>query len=125
MSSMSWSCRKASTSAASDGMTRKPWADKGSRRERGYGAAWDRIRLQVLQRDKWLCQECMRQGKLTPLCVKPHDHAVDHVIPKVQGGTDDMGNLQSLCVRHHQEKTARDEGWNRAKAIGNDGWPVE
>ena len=100
------------------------WADKGSRHSRGYDSRWDRIRKLVLKRDNYLCQECMRQGKLTPLCVKRYDHAVDHIVPKVQGGTDDMDNLQSLCVPHHSEKTARDEGWKMPRIVGPDGYPV-
>lgn len=104
-------------------MPRK-WDGKGSRHSRGYDSRWDRLRLAVLKRDNYLCQECMRQGKLTPLMVKPHDHAVDHIVPKVQGGTDDMGNLQSLCTPCHHAKTAQDEGWNRAATIGQDGWPL-
>ena len=105
---------------------RKRWADKASRHERGYNSAWDRIRLQALKRDCYLCQECMRQGRLTPLAVKPRDHAVDHIVPKVRGGTDDLTNLESLCADPcHAAKTARDEGWNRAKTIGNDGWPAD
>jgi len=105
-------------------MARK-WDGKGSRHSRGYGVAWDRIRKQVLKRDNYLCQECMRQGKLTPLCVKPYDHAVDHIISKANGGTDDMSNLESLCADPcHKAKTARDEGWNRARQVGLDGYPV-
>jgi HNH endonuclease. len=33
---------------------------------------------------------------------------VDHIIPKSQGGTDDDGNLQSLCAACHRAKTARE-----------------
>ncbi len=104
-------------------MTRK-WDGKGSRHSRGYGSSWDRIRLTILKRDNYLCQECIRQGKLTPLCVRPRDHAVDHITPKARGGTDDPDNLQSLCAACHEAKTARDEGWNRATTIGQDGWPL-
>lgn len=102
---------------------RKPWADRGSRHARGYGAAWDRLRLEVLKRDNYLCQECMRQGKLTPLCIKPHDHAVDHIKPKAHGGSDDFQNLQSLCIDCHTAKTAQDEGWKRPRQVGLDGYP--
>ena len=98
-------------------MPRK-WDGKGSRHKRGYGPMWDRLRPLVLKRDNYLCQECMRQGKLTPLCVKPRDHAVDHITPKARGGTDHPDNLQSLCAPCHEAKTARDEGWNRAPNIG-------
>jgi 5-methylcytosine-specific restriction endonuclease McrA len=32
---------------------------------------------------------------------------VDHVVPKVHGGSDDAANLQSLCGQHHRIKTSR------------------
>lgn len=99
-------------------MTRKPWADKGSRHKRGYGAAWDRIRLQALKRDCYLCQPCLRAGHVTKA------KAVDHIRPKAQGGTDDLSNLQGICDECHKDKTARDEGWKRPPTIGVDGWPV-
>ena len=60
----------------------------------------------------------MRQGRVTQA------RDVDHIIPKAKGGTDDLTNLQSLCVPHHQEKTAQDEGWKRSPTIGIDGWPT-
>lgn len=100
------------------------WSSKPSRHARGYGSAWVKLRKQALERDKWLCQHCLKQGMPTPLGVKPRDHEVDHVTPKAKGGTDDLSNLQSLCPDCHHEKTARDEGWNRSATIGVDGWPV-
>lgn len=38
-------------------MSRKPWADRGSRHARGYGSGWQKLRLRILDRDKHLCQE--------------------------------------------------------------------
>ncbi|WP_347268818.1 HNH endonuclease signature motif containing protein [Paracoccus sp. (in: a-proteobacteria)] len=102
----------------------RKWDGKGSRQSRGYGAAWDRLRVAILTRDKWLCQECMRQGRARPLGVLPRDHAVDHITPKAQGGSDDPDNLQSLCDPCHTAKTARDEGWARPREVGLDGYPV-
>ena len=99
-------------------MTRKRWDDKASRHERGYGVAWDRIRLHALKRDCYLCQECMRQGRVTEA------REVDHIKPKAKGGTDDLTNLQSLCQPCHADKTAQDEGWKRSRQVGMDGWPV-
>lgn len=104
-------------------MTRKTWADKGSRHARGYNSRWDRIRQEALKRDRYLCQACLKQGMLTPLCIRKGDHAVDHIKPKVQGGTDDMGNLQSLCIDCHTAKTAQDEGWKQPRKVGLDGYP--
>lgn len=100
-------------------MTRKRWADKASRHERGYGSAWDRIRLQALKRDNCLCQPCLKAGRITEA------REVDHIKPKAQGGTDDLANLQSICSPCHSQKTAQDEGWRRPRRVGLDGYPVE
>lgn len=82
--------------------------NRGTRYERGYGTAWTKLRLTILQRDCYLCQQCMRDGRVTALCVKPYDHAVDHIKPKAKGGTDHPSNLQSLCAEHHLEKSLRE-----------------
>lgn len=74
----------------------------GSRHDRGYGAAWDRLRLFVLQRDQRLCVQCLGVGRPTVA------YAVDHILPKSKGGTDDLDNLQSLCRSCHAAKTARE-----------------
>lgn len=77
------------------------FADKhrGSRHERGYGSDWDKLRKLILSRDKGLCQEHLRQGKARPARI------VDHILSKGEGGTDDPGNLQSLCQACSDTKT--------------------
>lgn len=75
-----------------------------SRHARGYGSQWDRLRVQVLKRDHHLCQHCLAEGRT---CLATH---VDHIKPKAQGGTDDLGNLQALCREHHEAKTAAENG---------------
>lgn len=67
-----------------------------------YGSKWDVIRVRVLQRDKGLCQLCLRAG------VAREAKTVDHIIPKAHGGTDADSNLQSLCWPCHKAKTARE-----------------
>ena len=100
------------------------WSDK-SRHARGYGHQWDKLRKVILTRDKHLCQECRRKGR-----VKVGNH-VDHITPKAKGGTDDPGNLECVCVEHHSEKTARESAETRGRTyrprvrIGPDGWPVQ
>lgn len=74
--------------------------DRGTRHERGYGNAWSRLRLRILERDAGLCQPCLMSGQ-----VKPATH-VDHIKPKSAGGTDDEANLQAICVACHRAKTA-------------------
>ena len=78
------------------------WQHSKSASERGYGSAWKRLRVQVLQRDSYLCQACKKDGRYTTAT------DVDHIIAKAHGGTDEPSNLQSLCKSCHQAKTARE-----------------
>lgn len=73
-----------------------------SRHQRGYGVAWEKLRRVILQRDQYLCQTCLRDGIYTAA------YAVDHIKAKAHGGTDDPVNLESMCRRCHDRKTARE-----------------
>lgn len=73
--------------------------NRGSRHERGYGTAWEKLRKLILSRDKGLCQVCLGNGRYRPA------HHVDHRVPKSEGGTDDESNLQSICRDCHRTKT--------------------
>ncbi len=90
-----------------------------SRHARGYGTAWDKTRKLALERDKYLCQPCLRKNRVTPA------REVNHRIPKAAGGTDDLANLESTCTPCHKEETARQNGQAPKLEIGADGWPVE
>lgn len=68
--------------------------------QRGYGTEWGKLRARVLRRDNGLCQVCLKES--SP--VKATE--VDHIIPRSQGGSDDMSNLQSICTHHHRIKTS-------------------
>lgn len=97
---------------------RRPWYhDRKSRQQRGYGAAWEKLRKLILQRDAYLCQPCREAGKLTPA------KSVDHIVPKAKGGTDDPGNLRAICHDCHDAKTRRDLGQRPRVRIAADGWP--
>ncbi|MCC8381544.1 HNH endonuclease [Xenorhabdus sp. PB30.3] len=71
-----------------------------SRHERGYGSQWDKLKTRVKQRDNFLCQHCLRQGRVVT------GTTVDHIQPKAHGGTDALSNLQLLCEACHRQKTA-------------------
>lgn len=88
------------------------FADKtrGSRQSRGYGAAWDKLRKQVLARDNGLCQPCLKQGAVTEA------KQVDHIVAKARGGQDDESNLQAICIACHKEKTAKESAEGRGYA---------
>ncbi|WP_231359841.1 HNH endonuclease [Escherichia coli] len=73
-----------------------------SRHERGYGTSWDKLRPLILGRDKHLCMNCQRAGRIAPATT------VDHIVPKSRGGTDDPSNLESLCWPCHRGKTAKE-----------------
>lgn len=87
---------------------------KASRHARGYGKAWDRLRRQALQRDKGLCLHCKTEGRFIPAT------DVDHIVRKADGGTDALGNLQSLCRAHHQAKTRGENSGREVLASGCD-----
>jgi 5-methylcytosine-specific restriction endonuclease McrA len=63
---------------------------------RGYGADWQRFRVQILARDGHRCY----------WCGAPAD-TVDHVVPLVRGGARlDPANCVSACVRCNSARTA-------------------
>lgn len=96
-------CGKLTRAGRCDEHKRVGWADdseRGNRHERGYDSAWERRRDYILTRDNYLCQVCARAGRLTAA------EEVDHIMPKAQGGTDDEGNLQAICVDCHRKKTS-------------------
>lgn len=95
-----------------------------SRHARGYGWAWEKLRAQVMERDHRLCQTCWRAKPQRITLAKE----VDHKIPKAKGGTDDLENLEAICVPCHRDKSARDQGKvlrTRPRPVGLDGWPIE
>ena len=73
---------------------------RGTSSQRGYGRCWQRLRLLVLARDP-VCRH--------PGCTELSTDA-DHIVPRSQGGTDSLGNLQGLCHSHHSAKTAKEDG---------------
>lgn len=82
---------------------------RGTRQERGYGAEWEQTRKRILRRDKGLCQPCLKAGRPRPA------KQVDHIVPKFEGGTDDDGNLQAICIACHQAKTAEEAQRGRGR----------
>jgi 5-methylcytosine-specific restriction protein A len=90
--------------------------DRGTRHARGYGSQWDKKRERILIRDQGLCQECLRNGRLTEVGVKKFSYYCDHIVPKEDGGSDDDDNLQALCRSCHTAKT--DQEKNRGRRGG-------
>ena len=61
---------------------------------------WGRLRLFVLDRDGWRCQDCGKAGRLE----------CDHVRPLHLGGDNSPENLQALCIACHLVKTRAEAG---------------
>jgi len=83
-------------------------ATRVSPSKRGYGRRWEKIRAMHLGAEP-LCRECTAAGLVVAAT------EVDHILPLVQGGTNDDDNLQSLCRVHHSRKTAREVGFAGSK----------
>lgn len=66
------------------------------------------LRIRTIQRDCYLCQECQRQGRDTPVAgATAH---VDHIIPH-KGNEElfwDETNLETLCATCHNRKSAKE-----------------
>lgn len=93
-----------------------PWPKATIDGQRRYGPGWEKLRLQILQRDCYLCQVCKGAGRIES------GHIVDHVKPKSAGGDDAPANLQTICTRCHQRKTIRERGQEPRRRVGPDGW---
>ena len=102
-------------------LTRDGWCDKHKPREQRKASAgyhgwymlpiWtDRLRPAQLQREPF-CRECARQYPPSDPRHRTPATVVDHIVPHC-GDWDvfiDSTNLQSLCKRHHDIKTAQEQ----------------
>jgi 5-methylcytosine-specific restriction enzyme A len=78
---------------------------RGTAAERGYNYKWQKARLGYLKKHP-LCIHCQLEGIFIPARV------VDHIVPH-KGDTKlfwDKSNWQPLCKRHHDIKTATEDG---------------
>ena len=58
-------------------------------------------RLRALRRDNYTCQYCF--AKLTK-----NNTTVDHVIPRQQGGSNEVDNLKACCFSCNQKKSKKE-----------------
>jgi 5-methylcytosine-specific restriction protein A len=78
-----------------------------SRRSAPLPRDWPRIRRRILARDHGICHVCGRT------CA----NEVDHVIPAIDGGSDDDSNLAAIHARPcHVKKTAAEANRHNAMA---------
>lgn len=71
-------------------------ARQSALRSNGSTSHWRKLREIVIRRDAGACQLCGQEGK-----------HVDHIVPRKLGGTDELHNLQLLCVQCNLRKGGR------------------
>lgn len=67
----------------------------------------ERIKQAVRAKFKHQCAHCGEYG-----------NQVDHIVARINGGSNDVDNLQCLCDRCHASKTTRDAPWTSEKYYG-------
>lgn len=100
-------------------------------------AAWQAKRIQILRRDHWQCQECLRRvmdanrdgrtlsGEDRIIARATQVHHIIHLDDAPELGLDD-DNLESVCIRCHNKLHGRDPDgmrWHRqGKPISRERW---
>ena len=75
-------------------------AARGSPDVRGYDYQWRKLRLEVLERDHWLCQVRL------PVCTTAAT-TVDHIVPLARGGARlDPENCRASCGPCNSSRSA-------------------
>ena len=55
------------------------------------------VKKYVFERDRYQCRSCGQTQLEVHL-------SIDHIIPLARGGSNDISNLQTLCLRCNQQK---------------------
>lgn len=72
----------------------------------------DKIRLQVLKRDNFTCKSCGKSPAFHPeLQIDVIKLEIDHFNPHSKGGSNNLDNLQTLCIQCNRGK-GNDENLN-------------
>ena len=59
-----------------------------------YPQDWNQIRREVYRKDNWVCQRCGAKN------TKLYAH---HLIPLIEGGSNELKNLITLCEKCHRD----------------------
>jgi 5-methylcytosine-specific restriction endonuclease McrA len=82
---------------------------RGTASQRGYDAAWRKVREQFIAAHPWCCE---------PGCGKPAKD-VDHIV-SIRERPDlrlHWSNLRSFCHPHHSARTSREQSWNHTGVV--------
>lgn len=82
-----------------------PGRKKETLKKQGFyqKAAWRRLRRQALERDHYLCQECLRHRRFTKATEVHHKKPVE----KYPELALELDNLESLCWTCHEQTKVR------------------
>lgn len=72
-----------------------------------YVRYWVGIRKQVLEKFDYTCQKCKKQFPEKNLPYKQRKLEVHHIIPKSEGGSDEISNFTVLCRKCHNQETMK------------------
>ncbi len=74
-----------------------------------YGGPWRRVRLQILERDGWLCQ--IRSKGCTTKATQ-----VDHIVPwRLGGAWYDPSNLRGACANCNKARANKDRVYSPSR----------
>src|SRR5688572_16171970 len=82
----------------------RPCPDHEGRRGNRPQRTWMSLRAQVLTRDGYRCVAC-GYAPWPWYLSEAGTMRVDHIVPRVAGGSDTLDNLQTLCRVCHAAKT--------------------
>lgn len=71
---------------------------------------WPVIRAGILRRDNRTCQVCGQRGQAVD---------VDHIVPRIEGGSDQPSNLRTICASLNRGGVACNRGRGGSKVRGN------
>lgn len=83
------------------GHGRSGWARIPPSRHATYAGDWPESRRRALERDGYRCQL-----RYADICIGRASQ-VDHIVQPEAGGTNDLGNLRSVCRPCHARRTGR------------------
>ncbi len=90
-------CFEKKHSVEMSGSRNPAYKDGQCRLKRCYrGIGWEASRKACYERDNYICQKCGIDCKEN----RPQAH---HIFPYIDGGTNDLSNLMTLCVKCHMK----------------------
>lgn len=86
-----------------------PVDENKSRWGRGRGGRpWQRLRQRIFERDNYLCQKHLKNGRYVFVELHGPSERVGYCDHDIAGGPDTEDNLQTLCKECHDQKTQRE-----------------